>query len=200
MSEIVTLHGYQHWTTSDGARTIIGPVRHAASRAVLRERKRLAEKFAAISSVKRRPSPHRLSEYDAIEIPEKDTTITMSTAPAEAATSVLPRISDADATTFIPRLTDETITLSPIPAAAPVVKPTPARLEQLAMPLEPRSYRGRNRRRTTWQHIKEEVLDRAYDSDWHDMARNVAGTAMVYAATAVGFLALGKAALWILSF
>lgn len=160
-TDTVVLNGHEHWTTSNGIRTFVGPVRHRATRRISKARAAIAAKF------------NRSKEIAVTEQP----------------TRVIPAIreSDPNATTQgIGRVMDQ-VTESLRGLKLPTFHVNPPK---------PDGYKGKARR-SRWADAKEAVTDRAYDSAWHEMVRNTAGTVGYVALVTLAVVVFGKAVVWV---
>lgn len=175
-TDIVTLNGVQHWTTSNGIRTFIGPVRHIRTRSTMKAR----DIAASLRRAGKTPATPPLDPTDiTVVLPRAEAGETPSVLqPLNDDTAVLPPLAEQAQADF-ERLSMPTITLPP-------------------MPKRPRNYQGRSRRTGTLARIREDITDALYDDAWQKMARNTALTIGSYVALVGGSMLLGKAVLWFL--
>lgn len=160
MSDTAVLNGYEHWLTSNGSRTFVGPVRHRASRRVAKAREQIAAKL-------------RRNKESTVDQP----------------TRIIPAIREGnpnDTTQGISRVMDQ-VTESLRGLSLPTFHVNPPK---------PDGYKGKARRSRTAD-IKEAVLDRVYDSAWHQMVRNTAGTVAYVTLVTASVVVFGKAVIWL---
>lgn len=160
----VVLNGYEHWTTSNGIRTFIGPVRHRATRRVAKARAAITEKLNRRKEIPVQPFANDDSD-----------------------TNIIPAIRHGD-----PNETTQVIT-----PAQQIGK----MLEGLRLPTfhvnptKPEGYKGKARKGRLAE-FKEAVMDRLYDSSWHEMVRNTAITVGHVAFVVTAIIVFGKALVW----
>lgn len=161
MSDTAVLNGYEHWLTSNGSRTFVGPVRHRASKRVAKAREQIAAKLRRT----------------------KESTVT------DQPTRVIPAIREGnpnDTTQGISRVMDQ-VTESLRGLSLPTFHVNPPK---------PDGYKGKARR-SLMADAKEAVLDRVYDSAWHQMVRNTAGTVAYVSLVTASVVVFGKAVIWL---
>lgn len=165
-TDTTVINGYEHYLTSNGVRTFVGPVRHRAS-------KRISKARAAIAAKLNRSKENRV------------TPITNDDQP----TAVIPAVRESD-----PNDTTQGLPL----LQAQVQKAIEAmRLPTFHVnPPRPDGYKGK-KAQSRWAEAKEAVMDRLYDSAWHTMVRNTAGTVGYVALVTASVVVFGKAVIWL---
>lgn len=177
--DLVLVNGTMHWTTSNGVRTFIGPVRHARTRSTMK-----AREIAA--ALRRKTTPPTTPTSS-----PTDVTVVMPAIPVAAPcdwcrSGNCPKHGQSlanQASAVFENLQVPTITL-PEPESTP--KP-------------PKHYRGRSRRIGRLARVREDITDALYDDAWQKMARNTALTIGSYASLFGGMALLGKVVWWVLS-
>lgn len=174
-TDTMILGTHEHYLTSNGVRTFVGPVRHRASRKL--DKVRAA--FAARLNRSNRSTPE---EKTVQPLGNNDVTAII---PAQRQRQTV----DPNATTAnIGNL------------GAQVTK----MLEGLKVPtftvngIEPEGGHKGRRRRPSWvAQAKEAVMDRLYDSAWHEMVQNTCKTVGWVGMTTASVVVFGKALVWV---
>lgn len=162
-TDTMVINGYEHYMTSNGIRTFVGPVRHRAT-------KRISKARAAIAAKLNR---------------SKENSVT----PQDQPTVVIPAVreSDPNATTqSIPLLQDQ------VQKAISAMKLPTFHVN----PPKPSGYRGKARQSRVAE-AKEAVMDRLYDSAWHQMVRDTCRTVGYVAAVSTSVVVFAKALVWV---
>lgn len=160
-TDTTVIGGYEHYLTSNGVRTFVGPVRHRATR-------RISKARAAIAARLNRSKENPVTDQPTIVIP------------------AIQESDPNDTTQGIGRFMEQ-VTESLRGMNLPTFTVNPPK---------PDGYKGKARR-SRWAEVKEAVMDRLYDSAWHEMVRNAAGTAGYVALVALSVVVFGKAVVWV---
>lgn len=165
-TDTAIIDGYEHYLNSDGIRTLIGPVRHRASKRVAKARALIAAKL------------NRTKENPVQPFANND----------DAGTNILPSVRHGDP--------DETTQF--LPPAQQIGR----MLEGLKLPTfhvnppKPEGYKGKARKSRVAE-VGEAVMDRLYDSSWHEMVRSTAITVGHVALVTLSIVVFTKAFVWV---
>lgn len=168
-TDTVVLNGYEHWTTSNGIRTFVGPVRHRATRRISKARAAIAAKL------------NRSKENAVQPIANDD------------ATTVIPAVQETDdpnATTQNLGLLGQQVNRMLEGLHLPTFHVNPPR---------PAGYKGTQRGPGWWARTKEAIADSLYDNAFHAMVQNTCKTVGYIALTLTACVVFGKALLWVVA-
>lgn len=168
-TDTAIVNGCEHWLTSNGTRTFVGPVRHRATRRISKARAAIAAKL------------NRSKENAVQPIANDD------------ATRVIPAVQETDdpnATTMNLGNLGQQIHRALEAMRLPTFHVNPPR---------PDGYKGTQRGPGWWARTKEAVMDSLYDDAFHAMVQNTCRTVGYVALTLTSAVVFGKALWWVVA-